>query len=154
MPYRRKDSPVWWVSYVDPGGKRVRRSTGTTDRKEAEALDAKWRLEAYKSQQWDEQPAHSFDELMLAYIKATEKMKRDPDRDTCSLKHLYPVFTGRVISDIKSMEVRAYISARRAEGAAASSINKEVGLLSAAINYANREWGWGIPNPAVHCKQR
>jgi integrase len=154
MPYRRKDSPVWWVSYIDPGGQRVRRSTGTTDRKEAEALDAKWRLEAYKSQQWDEKPSYTFDELMLAYIKATEKMKRGPERDKCSLKHLYPVFTGRAINEIKSMDVRSYISTRRLEGAAARTINKEVGLFSSAINYANREWGWEVPNPAERCKQR
>jgi hypothetical protein len=42
MPYKRDDSPVWWVSFTDPSGKRIRRSTGTTDRKEAEALEAKW----------------------------------------------------------------------------------------------------------------
>ena len=42
MPYKRDDSPVWWVSFTKPSGKRIRRSTGTKDRKEAEALEAKW----------------------------------------------------------------------------------------------------------------
>jgi len=79
-------------------------------------------------------------------------MKRDPNRDTCTLKHLYPVFTGRAINEIKSMDVRSYISSRRIEGAAASTINKEVGLFSSAVNYANREWGWDVPNPAERCK--
>jgi len=48
MPYKRDDSHVWWVSFTEPSGKRIRRSTGTTDRKEAEALEAKWKLESYK----------------------------------------------------------------------------------------------------------
>ncbi len=43
MPYKRKDSPQWWVSVTDTSGKRVRRSSGTTDRKEAQAFEAKWR---------------------------------------------------------------------------------------------------------------
>jgi len=152
MPYRRKDSPVWWVSYTDPSGKRVRQSTGTTDRKEAEALEAKWKLEVYRLQQWDEKPARSFDELMLAYIKATEHEKRDPVRDKNALDHLYPVFTGRDLGTLQQAEVRQYTNHRKAEGAAASTINKEVGLLSAAINYARREWGWDIPNPASGCR--
>jgi hypothetical protein len=42
MPYKRDDSPVWWVSFTEPSGKRIRRSIGTTDRKEAEALEWKW----------------------------------------------------------------------------------------------------------------
>ncbi|WP_457666175.1 tyrosine-type recombinase/integrase [Thiolapillus sp.] len=55
---------------------------------------------------------------------------------------------------MRSQDVRAYVRERRREGRAASTINKEVGLLSAAINYANREWGWEIDNPAQGCRQR
>jgi len=154
MPFKRKDSPVWWVSYIEPSGKRVRQSTGTTDRKEAEALEAKWKLEAYRQQHWDEKPARTFDELMLAYIKATAKEKRDPVRDRDVLKHLYPVFTGRELHTVLQVEVRAYISERKSKGAAAGTINREVGLFSSAVNYAKREWGWDIPNPAAGCKQK
>ncbi len=39
--YQRKNSTCWYVSYTDGSGKRTRRSTGTADRKEAEALLAK-----------------------------------------------------------------------------------------------------------------
>jgi integrase len=52
------------------------------------------------------------------------------------------------------VDVRTYIAQRKAEGAAASTINKEVGLLSSAINYARREWGWNLLNPAERCKLR
>lgn len=148
MPYQREDSPVWWVSYTDTSGKRVRRSTGTTDRKEAEALEAKWKLEAYQSRQWDKQPSRSFDELMLAYLKATNGSKRDPDRDLNSTKRLKPFFTGRDLGTLKRSDIRAYIEKRKADGVQPGTINREVGLLSAAMNYARREWDWDIPNAA------
>ena len=32
------------------------------------------------------------------------------------------------------------------EGVSNSTINRELALFSAAINYANREWEWNIPN--------
>jgi integrase len=52
------------------------------------------------------------------------------------------------------VDVRKYISKRKQEGAAAGTINREIGLLSSAVNYANREWGWNLHNPASMCKQR
>jgi len=152
--YRRKDSPFWWASYVDAGGRRTRRSTGTADRREAEAILAKWRVEAHRAHHWNEQPARTFDELMIAYLEATADEKRDNVRDRNSLAHLYPVFTGCDLNALTAVDVRRYIADRKAEGAAASTINKEVGLLSSAINYARREWGWEHPNPAAQCKQR
>jgi integrase len=152
--YRRTDSPYYWASFTDARGKRVRRSTGTDDKKEAEALLSKWKLESYRGRQWEEQPSRLFDELMINYIRETERRKKDPQRDKDALKHLYPVFSGRDLNTISAQEIRGYIALRRQEGAASSTINKEVGLFSSAINYANREWGWGIPNPARLCKQK
>ena len=73
MPYRRKDSAVWWVSHTDRSGKRVRCATGTTDRKEAEALEAKWKLEEHQAVKWGVPPARTFDELMLVYMREVEK---------------------------------------------------------------------------------
>jgi len=152
--YRRGDSPYWWVSFTDASGARTRRSTGTTDRREAEALLAKWKLETHQERHWDAQPSRSFDELMLQYLRATEGEKRAAWRDNSALKHLYPVFTGRDLATLTTVEVRGYIAQRKAEGAAASTINKEVGLLSKALNYARREWGWELANPAQRCRQR
>jgi len=43
MPYKRKDSPIYWATYTDASGKRVRRSTGT-----AGIREAKWKLEAHQ----------------------------------------------------------------------------------------------------------
>lgn len=152
--YQRKDSPYWWASFVDTRGRRTRQSTGTADRREAEALLAKWRLQSHRARQWDEQPDKTFDELMLAYLDTRSAEKRDPVRDRNSLQHLYPAFTGREMGSITPSDVRQYIAHRKGEGAAASTINKEVGLISAACNYARREWDWDIANPAALCRQR
>lgn len=147
MPYRRKGSPVWWTSYTDAGGRRVRRTTGTTDRKEAEALEAKWKHEAYRAKFWDEKPSRSFDELMLAYLEATEREKRSAERDIYSTRHLKRFFSGRLLNDLGPLDVRAYVQARKAEGASQATVKREVGLFSSAINYARREWGWEVTNP-------
>lgn len=146
MPYRRKDSPVWWASYTDASGRRVRRTTGTTDRGEAEALEAKWKLEAFKQQQWGDEPTHTFDELMLAYLKATAGEKRCAENDRYHARSLYRCFSGRELSTLQVSDIRGYVDMRRQEGRSPATINRELGLLSAAINYARREWKWNITN--------
>ena len=154
MPYRRNDSPIWWASYADPSGKRVRRSTETTDRKEAEALEVKWKLETFQSKHWGVEPSRTFDELMLVYLKATQQDKRDAERDTTSAKHLREAFSGRELSGLTVADIRSYIEQCRQKGIGPGTVNREVGLLSAAINYAQREWGWKIPNPAARRRLR
>lgn len=147
MPYKRKDSQIWWASYVDQSGKRVRRATGTTDRKEAEALEHKWKLEAYRAQQWDEQPERTFDELILNYLKETQDKKRSAERDRYSTKPLYRMFSGKSLVSITPDTISDYKRVRTNEGVKDSTIAKELKLLSSASNYACREWGWDITNP-------
>lgn len=152
--YRRPDSPKWWASYIDAGGKRTRRSTGTEDRREAEALLAKWRLEAHNERQWGTQPRRTFDELMLAYLEGPGREKRAGERDHYSAKRLYPAFTGRDLGSLTPADIRAYIDQRKGAGAGPGTINRELGLFSSAINYARKEWDWDIPNPAQGRRQR
>ncbi|WP_082054070.1 tyrosine-type recombinase/integrase [Methyloterricola oryzae] len=145
MPYKRKDSPIWWASYADPSGKRVRRSTGTSDRKEADALEAKWKLETYRLKQWNEQPARTFDELMLAYLMATDT-KKSHLKDLQRTTRLRGFFGGRTMDDLGPTDVRGYIASRKAL-VSNSTVNRELALLSSAINWARKECEWDIPNP-------
>lgn len=145
--YQRGDSPYWWASYTDPSGQRTRRSTQTAQRKDAEALLAKWRLATYQQKHWDAPPTHTFDELMLNYLQETQSHKRSAERDRYSVKQLYPFFTGRTLDGLTAMDIRGYIQQRQAAGIQPATINKELRLLSAALNYAVREWSWTASNP-------
>lgn len=153
MPYKRADSPIWWASFTGPDGRRVRRSTGTTDRKEAEAIEAKWKLEAFRAKTWGEQPERTFEELMVAYLKAT-RHKRSHSRDLVSVKALRRHLAGRSLHELGPAEVRRYIAARQAEGVQPGTINRELALLSTAINTARRDWEWDITNPVPGRKLR
>ena len=95
----------------------------------------------------------SFDDLLLAFLYARADLK-SASRDRTSLQHLYPAFTGRLLCELNPVMVRQYIRQRQAEKASASSINKEIGLLSRAVNYANLEWGAALENPVCGLKQR
>ena len=153
--YRRKDSPYWWASYTDAGGRRTRRSTGTADRREADALLSQWRVEAHKGRHWGEQPTRTFDELMLEYLRTVTPTKRGgAERDRYSIKRLAPHFTGRELHTLNAADVTAYIAKRRLGRAAPGTIAKELGALSAALNWARRDLGWDVSNPVQGRKPR
>lgn len=149
MPYRRKDSAVWWASYVDASGQRVRRTTGTTDHKEAKALEAKWKLEAFRTEQWGEEPSRTFAELMVPYLKATATKKRSHDRERYLVARLREFFGEFDLRTLGPRDVRDYIENRQSNGVGPATINRELGLLSAAINWAKRDLEWQLPNPVM-----
>ena len=160
--FARPDSPYWWASFTDSRGRATRRSTGVRrdqdpDQLKAKAIRAQWLLEAETDRgslpQSDGQ-GHSFDELMLLYLGQVSPSKRAGERDHFSAKQLYPRFTGRTLETLSVADARAYVAKRTAEGAQPGTVNKEVGLMSAALNWARRELEWGVPNPFQGRRQR
>jgi integrase len=145
--FKKPNSRYWYADFTDAGGERVKRSTRTVDRKEAEALLAKWKLQVHRQVMWDEEPPRMYDDLLLRYLQGPSTDKRAHDRDLYAAKKLTPFFQGKVLNDLGAADIQAYIDSRRGEGVAPGTINKELNLLSAALNYARRRLQWDVPNP-------
>ncbi|MFY9316689.1 MAG: hypothetical protein WAO95_14180 [Burkholderiales bacterium] len=90
---------------------------------------------------------------MLRYLKETTAIKRSAEADVWYAKSLHRFFSGRVLLEVKRADVREYIALRKSEGLKGATINREVGLLSSAINRARFDWDWAIPNPAQSMRE-
>ncbi|NEX19913.1 site-specific integrase [Thiorhodococcus mannitoliphagus] len=145
--YKREDSPYWWASYTDASGKRVRCSTGTQDRKEGEALLAKWRLGAHQERQWDAPKPVFFEDVMLIFLKATAEVKRSHRDDKIHARQLTISLAGADMRTLTPLAIRQHIQRRQDNGKTNATINRELALLSAAINYYNKEYLDSLPNP-------
>ena len=152
--FKKPNSRYWYADFTDASGRRVKRSTGTVDRKDAAALLAKWKHEAHRQKMWGEEPPRGYDELMLTYLNGPSKDKRAHDRDLSAAKRLTPVFQGRVLNALGAADIQAYIDQRRQDGVGPATINKELNLLSAALNYARRRLQWNVPNPVEGMRLR
>lgn len=147
--YQRPGTPYWWASYTDARGRRTRRSTGQTDRREAQAVLAHWRLEA-RAARTAPPPGHRYEDLMLRYLAGPGSQYRSQQRIGHAEAHLSRAFAGRELATLTPSVLREYLDGRLAEGAAPATINIEIGLLSAAWNYAVREWEWTLhANPCT-----
>jgi len=152
--YQRPDSKKYWASFVDGRGKRTRRSTGTVDRKEAEALLAKWKLEAHQERHWDAPPPITFEEVMVTFLQATANVKRSHRDDKLHTRQWQVSLQGRDMRTLTPQDIRAHIDRRSEEGVTNATINRELSLLSAAINFYNKEHMEALPNPTKGRKLR
>jgi integrase len=110
-------------------------------------------VESRKTRKWGIGPERTFDEVKLAYLE-THQDKKSAERDRYSTVHLHAVFSQRKINAITGTDIREYIRARQAQGIAAGTISRELGLLSAACNWVKRELEWDIRNPVAGRKPR
>ncbi|MGJ8516874.1 tyrosine-type recombinase/integrase [Carnimonas bestiolae] len=147
MPYKRPDSAHYWVAISPPGGgKKIRRSTGTSNREEARALEGKWRAQLYQQQHWDRQPDRYFEDVLLMYLEHAQDL-RSFETIRHQAKRLREHFSGREMSSLAAQDIRDYIRFRRGANVSNATINRELALLSSAINHAVTEYEWRLPNP-------
>jgi integrase len=140
--YKREGSPFWFASYTDAAGRRIRQSTGCTDKREALAVESKWRLAARNEKLWDERPPLVFEEASILYLRAVPG-KRERSSVKAMRKHL----AGVRMDKLGPADVNGYKELRLADGVKKDTISRELNTLSAIINYANKEHGYALPNP-------
>ena len=120
--YPRTESVFWWVCYRTRDGQKIRESSGTTDREEAERF-LRERLAAR-----DEGTLPSilsgknltFDEWTEWFLERRSKppyrSEKTHEQNTNAVKLLRPVFGALRLSDITPEAVEDYIQNRLAEG--------------------------------------
>lgn len=146
--YRR--GKVWWMTIIYDGG-RVRRSTGTADRRLAQAILAKLQVQIIEGRFFEtrEEKQRTFGEMVQRYLQEVSVTKAPGStlRDRQCADHLLPCFGDKLVYQVSSKLLGEYKVKRRADGAAPATINKELGMVRHLFNVAIREWEWCRENP-------
>lgn len=147
MPYKRKDSEFWWITFTAADGRRVRRSAETRNKAEASALEQKLRADTWKEREWGVLAPRSYEEVVVPYLQNAAQHQRSYNTTVDRFKNLTPFFAGKTMNTLKGLDISDYTRHRLGEGASEATINRELSALSAAINHANVEFEWNLPNP-------
>ena len=151
MAYRQKGSPYYWVSLTAPNGRKVRRSTKTTNAREAKNIEARGRVELAAGPNEPVRPPHTLAALLKMYLaasRAKRSHREDLIRATTLLSHIGDVDAYA----LSGADMQRYVS-ERSEKVSPSTVNRELALLSVAVNRA-QVGGYPIPNPVRGHKQR
>ena len=82
----------------------------------------------------------------MLFLRDTAAVKQSHADDLLLAKQLGVSFAGRDMRNLDAGSIRGHIERRLGEGVRNATVNRELSLLSAAINYHNRENGDMLPN--------
>ncbi len=145
--YKRTDSPNWWADFT-LHGQRVQRSTGTSDRRAAKQLLAKWQSEAWRREYLGVNEEKTWDEAVVRWLDETDYRKSRPT-DLVHLRWLQPHLEGRALRSIKRDRLDYIVTAAKREGASNTTINRRYSIVRAILRKAHEEWEWIDSRPKM-----
>lgn len=143
-----KRGNTWWMSFTYHG-QQVRRSTGTSDKRLAEAILSKVKVQIIEGRFFEKQEAQerSLAELMDRYASEHAARRANHRRELTSIQNLKNFFGNPTLDHITPKLIVAYKNKRYTDGVKPATINRELATLKKAFNLARREWEWCTDNP-------
>jgi len=145
-----KRGGIWWTC-ISHNGRKIQKSLGTSNKKLAQAVEAKIRTELVEGVYFEKLVGRKkmFKDMMDKFmVEHAPKVSRNMQISyASSLTHLNPFFCEFNLLSISPKMVSRYKVLRNSEGAAPASINRELSMLSVAFNVAIKEWEWLKENP-------
>jgi integrase len=147
MPIRKREgSDVWHIDLRAPDGRRIRQTTGTTDRKEAQEFHDKLKHELWRTAKLGDRPRRTFDDAALRLLQENEGT-RDFANKRRHLRHWRKYFAGRFLDSLTRDEIFSALpthSGRTKEVRPVGSATKNRYLTTLRIMFsrAQHEWDW------------
>ena len=127
--------PFFYITWFDRGRERLR-STGTSDRREAEAALAKFISERHRATGPRDPSEIQVADILAFYGEEHAPTRKAPQRIGYAIAALLSYWNGKTVADITKGRCREYVRKRRVSDGTA---RRELGTLTAALNYAAGE---------------
>ena len=136
--YRRGE--VWWIRFTKPDGKRVRRSSETSDKKAAQELHDRLKAEAWLRSNLDEKPKYTWEDAVLQWLKEkSHKVSLEKDKEIFRSVDRY--LGGRRLRDIDRTLLFQVLEGKEAKSSKATA-NRHMALVRAVLRRACEVWEW------------
>lgn len=143
-----KRGDTWWMSFMYEG-RQIRRTTGTSDKRLAEAILGKIRVQMVEGKYFDKprEDAKTFFELMDRYLAEHASRRAHYRRYVNMVDNLKAFFGNPKLHHVTPKTIVAFKNKRYEDGVKPGTINRELATLKKAFNLACREWEWAKDNP-------
>lgn len=86
-------------------------------------------------------------EFIDGYLGARSGQLRTAYATSRTLRRIVRALPNVPLAQLRRVDMASYVQQRTRDGVSDGTVNRELLLLSAAINYAKRRWGWQVDNP-------
>lgn len=144
--HKRKGSSIWHINIAKPGGGRLRQTTGTTNRKEAQELHDKIKAELWRVAKLGEKPTRTFDEAALRYLNEHAGMSSYKNM-AIHIRHFRETFSGRDLASITRDEIldalpETNMRTKEVKPITKNTKNRFIATMRGLLNDARKKWGW------------
>ncbi|MGG2044872.1 tyrosine-type recombinase/integrase [Burkholderia gladioli] len=144
--HKRKNSAFWYVDIRTPGGGRVRHSTGTSDKREAQEYHDKVKHELWRTVRLGEQPAYTFDEAAVRLLKESEHLSDYTNRER-HIRYFRKFFGGQPLAAITRDAIYASLPERNGwatvdRPVSVATKNRYLATIRLIFNAAAHKWEW------------
>lgn len=94
------------------------------------------------------EPTDSLESFLDAYYATAGRDQKGKCRLRWTIAYWKAKYGPLPVANITRRSLSLHVEKRRLAGMSNSTINREISILSASINYAIKRWGWNIANPA------
>lgn len=100
----KKRGEVWHIDIVAPDGTRIRRSTGTSDKKQALEYHDRLKVELWETSRINKKPTRLFEEAIILLLKDGQGQSKFYCKQAHA-EYFLKIFAGRDLSSITSEEI-------------------------------------------------
>lgn len=144
----RKRGPVWWIDFVAPDGGRIRRSTETGNKAQAQELHDRLRNEVWRLQKLGDRPKRLWQDAAVRWLQE-QSHKATHEDDKTKLRWLDPFLAGKELESINRPLIDTICRAKLKEGSANATVNRYLSLVRSILRRCVREWEWIDRAPAI-----
>lgn len=144
----RKRGTVWWIDFVSPNGERVRRSSGTENKAQAQELHDKLKAEVWRIDKLGQRPRRSWNEAVVRWLKE-QGHKASIEADKVHLRWLDKYLGGHDLEAINRALIDRIAQAKLSEGVKNATVNRVLEVMRAILRRCANEWEWLDKAPHV-----
>lgn len=136
-----KRGTTWWVRFTAPNGERVRESTGTDDKTQAQEYHDQLKAQYWKVQKLGEKPDYTWQQAVIRWLdEASHKATIDDDINT--LKWLDKFLGSKDLNQVNRDVIDLLKRAKQSEKVSNATVNRMLALVRAILRKAVNEWEW------------
>jgi integrase len=135
-----KRGETWWTRFTAPSGERIRRSAGTTDKREAQEYHDQLKVELWRVHRLGEKPRRTWQETAVRWLREREH-KATIEQDKAKLRWLDQFFGDKLLDEISRDLIDEVATTKRSEATPATA-NRHLALIRAILRLARDEWEW------------
>lgn len=140
MLYKRPNSQFWWCSFIAADGQRIQKSTKTVDRRLAQELEDRLRVERWRVVQFGEKPRRTWKEAAVRWLKETSRKSTE---DAVSRIRWLDPYLGTLYLDEINREVLDKITEDKLNaGVKPATVNHVLEVIRVILNTAVKHWEW------------